>query len=248
MDKLCVSRGSFKLQPLTASSHFTSPLGPPRNSAHFSTSRTLLVDGGFRQTRSVRIKKKIPSKGYKIPAPGERKAIRKRVVLSNSNALEVSGLKDWPTALSMGAARGIAGFGTSNSRKSRADEHGLLEGEDPGSISVPIGSVVALPNDTVDGLRALDSFKSSQGWSLFRRPSCLVREATAEVVKGVEQAERAGLSGSDSPALAQRFFRRLIVGARGTGKSVLLLQAQAVALARGWVTIHIPEGVCLYTS
>lgn len=44
--------------------------------------------------RSLRIKKKAPVKTGRPPAPGERKAMRKRIVLSNTNALEVQGLQE----------------------------------------------------------------------------------------------------------------------------------------------------------
>ncbi|PQE31082.1 mitochondrial ribosomal protein [Rutstroemia sp. NJR-2017a WRK4] len=45
--------------------------------------------------KSLKIKKKPPPKPTgKPPAAGERKAMRKRIILSNSNALEVEGLQD----------------------------------------------------------------------------------------------------------------------------------------------------------
>ncbi|KFY84199.1 hypothetical protein V500_09506 [Pseudogymnoascus sp. VKM F-4518 (FW-2643)] len=44
--------------------------------------------------RSLRVKKKAPVKTGRPPAPGERKAMRKRIVLSNTNALEVQGLQE----------------------------------------------------------------------------------------------------------------------------------------------------------
>ncbi|RFU26174.1 hypothetical protein B7463_g10175, partial [Scytalidium lignicola] len=48
-----------------------------------------------RGTKTLRIKKKVPAKSTgRPPASGERKAMRKRIVLSNTNALEVQGLVD----------------------------------------------------------------------------------------------------------------------------------------------------------
>jgi small subunit ribosomal protein S29 len=44
--------------------------------------------------KTLRIKKKAVVKSGKPPMPGERKALRKRVVLSNTNALEVLGMAD----------------------------------------------------------------------------------------------------------------------------------------------------------
>lgn len=47
-----------------------------------------------RGTKALRIKKSVREKTGKPPEPGERKALRKRVVLSNTNALVVPGLGD----------------------------------------------------------------------------------------------------------------------------------------------------------
>lgn len=46
----------------------------------------------FREARSARIKKKTKERP-KPPAPGERRAQKKRIVLSNTNAMEVTGLE-----------------------------------------------------------------------------------------------------------------------------------------------------------
>ena len=47
-----------------------------------------------RQGRTLHLKKNVRVSNAKPPAPGERKAVRKRIVLSNTNALEVPGLQD----------------------------------------------------------------------------------------------------------------------------------------------------------
>lgn len=48
-----------------------------------------------RGEKSLRLKKSKSRKtDYKRPAPGERKALRKNIVLSNTNALEVPGLRE----------------------------------------------------------------------------------------------------------------------------------------------------------
>lgn len=49
-------------------------------------------------TSTLKIKKKVPIKSGKPPMPGERKALRKRVVLSNTNALDV-GMTDMTAAM-----------------------------------------------------------------------------------------------------------------------------------------------------
>lgn len=135
--------------------------------------------------------------GKKAPAPGERKALRKRIVLSNTNAFEVPGIQDW-------------------SAESFANEKSL-------------GTIVGLPGSTVDKLRAVEAFKATQGWSFFARPTTLVREETLDLARHIK-----------SPA--GKTLRRLIIGSRGTGKSILALQAQTMAFLNGWVVIHIPEG------
>jgi small subunit ribosomal protein S29 len=59
--------------------------------AHAKAAKAAREKGG----KSLKIKKKAPPKPTgKPPAPGERKAFRKRIILSNSNALEVEGLQD----------------------------------------------------------------------------------------------------------------------------------------------------------
>jgi len=40
----------------------------------------------------------------------------------------------------------------------------------------------------------------------------------------------------------KQFKSKIIFGSKGTGKSVLLLQAQAIALVKGWIVMHFPEG------
>ncbi|PYH93466.1 putative mitochondrial ribosomal protein DAP3 [Aspergillus ellipticus CBS 707.79] len=52
------------------------------------------VGGKFRQGNSARMKKKKPVERTRPPAVGERKALRKRIILSNPNALEIPGMKE----------------------------------------------------------------------------------------------------------------------------------------------------------
>lgn len=147
--------------------------------------------------RTLRLSKNKRAKTARPPATGERKAIRKRIVLSNTNAFEVSGLQDW-------SADNIAS-------------------------DALLGRMVGLPGSAVDGLRAAESFKSSQGWGFFRRPASLVRKETLELARHIEN------HGGQS-------LRRLVIGEKGVGKSALVLQAHAMAFLKGWVVVHIPEG------
>ncbi|PIA90718.1 hypothetical protein CB0940_10968 [Cercospora beticola] len=157
-----------------------------------------------RPGKTLRLNKNKRAATARPPAVGERKALRKRVVLSNSNALEVPGLPD----LSPGTAK-IAQL-----RELR-------------------GSVVGLQTETVDKIRALEAFKTTQGWSLFRRPATLVRKETVELAGDLEWIVEAAQEG--------RTVRKVLYGARGSGKSVLQLQAMAMASLHKWIVIHVPD-------
>lgn len=137
------------------------------------------------------------------PASGERKALRKRVILSNTNALEVHGLQDLTT-----------------------------DNVDGAKVKELQGKVMGLGDDTVDALRALEAFKPTQGWSLFRRPASLVRHETVQLAKLMQ-----GVVESNG----QHVERRVVFGEKVSGKSVLLLQGMAMAYLKGWVVVHYPE-------
>ena len=93
------------------------------------------------------------------------------------------------------------------------------------------GKVLGIPNDVVDQLRAFDTFKPTQGWGLFRRPGMLIRKETVEYGKLLEELQSEGKS-----------LRRVLVGDRGSGKSLMALQAMTIGFLKGWTVIHIPEG------
>jgi small subunit ribosomal protein S29 len=65
-------------------------------------------------------------------------------------------------------------------------------------------------------------------------------KASGEAVSESEQ----GLSEEEYTEIpkAPQTARSIITGAKGTGKSVLQLQAMAMALQRGWIVVHIPDG------
>lgn len=114
------------------------------------------------QSKTLRLKKKTVVKSGKPPMPGERKAMRKRIVLSNTNALAVPGLQD--------LKKDIVG-------------HGGAEF---------VGKVIGLQGQTVDSLRAAEAFKPQQSWGLFRRPGILVREETIELGEKMIAFEKEG--------------------------------------------------------
>ncbi|KAF1971420.1 hypothetical protein BU23DRAFT_536538 [Bimuria novae-zelandiae CBS 107.79] len=134
----------------------------------------------------------------KRPAPGDRKQARKRIVLTNDNALAVASLKDMDKA-------------DTTSETSQ-------------------GQVLGIPEATVDALRAVEAFKTTQGWNLFRRPATLMRKETIELAKVMNEAEG-----------QKRTLRRILSGERLSGKSTLLLQALSMAFVREWVVINLPE-------
>jgi small subunit ribosomal protein S29 len=53
-----------------------------------------IVANKYRQGQVLKRKKKNKTERARPPAVGERKALRKRIVLSNPNALEIEGMKD----------------------------------------------------------------------------------------------------------------------------------------------------------
>ena len=86
--------------------------------------------------------------------------------------------------------------------------------------------------EVVDQLRAVEAFKPTQGWGLFRQPGMLVRKETVEYGNLVEELDREG-----------KTLRRVLVGERGSGKSLMALQAMTIAFLKGWTVISIPEGM-----
>lgn len=182
------------------SNHFsTSPVCAAvakKNAAKPPPRRTEVKKSGQAFSKS---KKNLPVRTGRPPAPGERKAARKRIVLSNTNALEV------PDMLEI-------------------TPEALLDSEN-------VGKVMALPGNVVDSLRAVQAFKTTQAWGMFRRPGMLIREDSVKLANILEKGEQQKSS--------QVF---MIEGDRATGKSMMLLQAMAAAFAKRWIVLHIPEG------
>ncbi|KAK7747746.1 hypothetical protein SLS62_008890 [Diatrype stigma] len=134
----------------------------------------------------------------KSAGPGERKAFRKRIQLSNDNALEVEGspLMD------------------------------LAQLSDPEAV----GRVASLPPDLIDRLRAIEAFKPTQNWGLFRSPHLLIRRETVELIRRIQDA-----------VARKETARVVLTGERGSGKSILSLQALSAGFMNNWIVINIPE-------
>ncbi|TWU76938.1 37S ribosomal protein S23 mitochondrial [Metarhizium rileyi] len=144
-------------------------------------------------------KKKTNVVAVKKPSPGERKAFRKRIQLSNNSALPVQNIDE----LTSGA---------------------MVNSESKGKM-------FALPDKVVDQLRALEAFKATQTWNLFRRPHFLVRDETVELVRKLEESLE-----------TKEALRCVLTGSKLSGKSLALLQSMSYALMNDWVVVHIPEG------
>lgn len=155
-------------------------------------------------TPATYIKKRKPTTESRPrkPAFGERTALRKRIILSNNNAIVVEDVPEFG-AESVGDAQ--------------------LHGQ-----------VVGLAVATVARLRAVEAFKRTQNWGLFRNPAMLVRRETIEYGRLFKMMSEEQES--------RRCIRRIIVGERGSGKSVILLQAMTMAFLKNWVVINLPEG------
>ncbi|PVH85801.1 hypothetical protein DL98DRAFT_650743 [Cadophora sp. DSE1049] len=198
--------------------------------AQFSTTAKLaavpakaakMLAGKSKGAKTLRIKKKAFVKTGKPPASGERKALRKRIVLSNTNALEVRDLRDLDGK--MVDEMVVGKEGELQSSKSLA---AAVMGNQGGLV----GQVVGLKGVTVDSLRAVEAFKTTQGWGFFRRPALLVREETVVLNKKMLDAEVKGET-----------IRVVLDGEKGTGKSLMMLSAMATAFVKGWVVLNIPE-------
>ncbi|KAB5551335.1 mitochondrial ribosomal death-associated protein 3-domain-containing protein [Coniochaeta sp. 2T2.1] len=162
----------------------------------------ILASGHIRAGKKMQLGKFKKSKNLdrsRPPAPGERKAYRKRVTLSNNNALPVEGLE----AMSAEAL------------------------VDPAKV----GRMLALPNELVDQLRAVEAFKATQTWNMFRQPSMLQRKEARELAEKMQKAAGKGET-----------LKLVISGDRLVGKSMLLLQAISYAYLNNWIVLHVPEG------
>jgi small subunit ribosomal protein S29 len=158
----------------------------------------------------LRLKKKgRPEKAARPPEPGDRKALRKRIVLSNTNALQVRDVKPLSADLAVSDAP----------------------------------EVRLLPVEHIDQLRAVEAFKPKQGWSFFQTPAVLLREQVKAL--GAEMEAMSGKTAGGKEA-AKKTERKVVVGEKGSGKSVYLLQAMALAFQRAWVVINFPEGMFFY--
>jgi small subunit ribosomal protein S29 len=177
------------------------------SAARFAQSKPRVVAPPRRGEKTLNVKK--GHKGHtqdtgKRPAIGERREQRRRIVLTNDNALEVASLRDLHKGNTL-----------SEGNKSK---------------------MMAFPPEVVDALRAVEAFKPSQGWGLFRRPASLMRKETMQLASLIKEVEDAK---DDEQG---KTIRRVLSGKRMSGKSTLVLQGLAMAHLREWVIINLPDG------
>ncbi|OQV05476.1 hypothetical protein CLAIMM_10207 [Cladophialophora immunda] len=153
-----------------------------------------------RQSQSARLKKKGRERP-KLPPIGERRAQRRRIVLSNTNALPVSDMETW-------------------SKENVIDEK-------------TVGQMMALDGGLLDQLRDSGAFKTTQNWSLFRRPAILIREETLRIAKEMDDIKQEGEK--------KKVVKHLVIGEKASGKSVLILQAMSMAYMDHWIVVNVPE-------
>ncbi|RKF55879.1 37S ribosomal protein S23, mitochondrial [Erysiphe neolycopersici] len=197
-----------------------------------------------RGTNTLRIAKKnvVRDKG-RPPAVGERKNYRKRIVLSNSNALSVT-----LPVLDFKMIQELVGkpiikeqkvtepksLKLHNKNKSKDKDQIIDHNNNQTKLRVSerklMASVVGLSDETIDSLRASKAFKITQSWELFRQPGVLIREHSKIMNLRLLQAQE-----------QKSTVRMVIDGAKGSGKSMMLLYAMATAFVNDWVVINIPE-------
>ncbi len=197
-----------------------------------------------RGTKQLYLKKRPVQKVANRTTPEERKAFRKRVVLSNPNALDVPGLPVLgQDALALAEEEEEAAE-AAEAAEAETEAKDMMGGYDDDYGAIKAGAMVALPSGIVEQLRELRTFKPKQRWGAFRRPAVLWTDASVAIAREIlriDSQRTPSSSLSSETSTSSSTFRRIITGERGVGKSTLLLQAMGLAFSRGWVVISIPE-------
>ncbi|KAI5285411.1 37S ribosomal protein S23 mitochondrial [Ascosphaera aggregata] len=93
-----------------------------------------------------------------------------------------------------------------------------------------VGKILSFPMTLLDKLKNTKAFRTTQKWALFHRPATMIRRETFELARAMNDI-------TETKTSAVRF----VTGRKGTGKSVLLTQAMAMAFLKNWIVISIPE-------
>lgn len=175
------------------------------STAHFSTSHALAATGPpVRSGKTVPQKKSFKKKGAAI-VPAKKAAAGERKAFRKRIQLSNN------SALAVPGLTDIAA--------------GTM------ALEENAGKMFGIPDAVVDQLRSLEAFKTTQTWSLFRRPHFLVRKETIELIKKLEES-----------VAKKEAFKGVLTGTKLSGKSMAMLQAMSYALLNNWAVIHIPEG------
>ncbi|OJD32454.1 mitochondrial ribosomal protein [Diplodia corticola] len=171
--------------------------------------------------KGLRIKKSSSSRDTgKRPAPGERKALRKRIVLSNTNALEVRGLPDLQ-AEDVGDA--------------------AIQGK---VVGIPMDPVVDQLR-AVDAFKPNQSWGLFRRPAMLARRETVELGRLISAVEAASGNKTAGppldATTADSPPTSA--VRKIVYGDRASGKTTLLLQAMSMAFLKGWVVINFPDAM-----
>ncbi|KAG0650586.1 hypothetical protein D0Z07_2769 [Hyphodiscus hymeniophilus] len=104
----CLSRPSGRLTttPIPTASISSAPFSTTARFLAMPKQTKPSARTATKGSKSFAMKKKVVVKSGKPPMPGERKAMRKRIVLSNTNALQVEGLEDLSKDMDMAAHTG----------------------------------------------------------------------------------------------------------------------------------------------
>lgn len=138
-----------------------------------------------------------------------------------------------------GAARGPAALikaGGLNLRttlaKDAADLSDLVQLYPEALVPLNAGAAATLPRATYEHLKAF-GLPKRLGHELATGglPASVIRQATLDLAAALNAAK----AGSSKDA------RLLLTGARGAGKSMLMLQAAAYALEAGWIVLYVPQ-------
>ncbi|KAI9827586.1 MAG: 37S ribosomal protein S23 mitochondrial [Phylliscum demangeonii] len=183
----------------------------------------ILADG--RPSVSFRKKKKdhvAAQKNARPPARGERKALRKRIVLSNANALEVRGLHQ------LTGERG-ADVAAAQGRMAAI----------PAAVQEQLRVVRAFrTTQRWSAFRAPATLLTSQSVRLIQEMESV--EESADDGSNASDANEAGAH-VDGDRPPPRTFSTVFTGERATGKSTMLLLAMTLAFLKRWIVVNVPE-------
>ncbi|KAL7276954.1 Vacuolar protein sorting-associated protein vps5 [Rhizina undulata] len=195
--------------PFTTSTSLFS--APNKKKTNMNAAQAAIAAMQKKRGSQLRIKKKAPQQVKKAMAIGERKALRKTIVLSNINAPNVE-IPELTEDLATHAEAVNTVFAIPNDIVDQLRKLGVFQTGQNWEYFYRPSTLVRE-----------ESLKIGQtiGW--------ISGEKAAEKPKEVESKEEG------------KFHRMILDGRRGVGKSVLMLQAMTWALEKNWMVLSIPN-------